>query len=76
MNSTKRLPHADIVPRHADEIVDEFPDHDLKSLAADLEADVDVEEGRDETLAIAAELRLRAAFSVRKWVRGRRGFDE
>ena len=59
---------ADIVGRHADSVVDAFPSHDLKTLEAELENDVDpYEVGWERTIAIAAELRLRAATGVRKW---------
>jgi hypothetical protein len=58
---------ADMVRHQADKVVDEFPDDALEILAADLESDTEHREGLATALAIATELRRRAAAGVRKW---------
>jgi hypothetical protein len=59
---------AEAIQRYADQVVDEFADDDLVILAAVLEEGVGFyDEGADTDLAIAAELRRRAAAGVRKW---------
>lgn len=58
------------IQRYADEVVDEFAHDDLMVLAAVMEGGVGFyDEGADTDLAIAAELRRRAAAGVRKWPR-------
>jgi hypothetical protein len=60
--------YTEAIRRHADEVVDEFPDDDLQMLAGELESDADAyEEGSQTAHAIAAELRRRAAAGLRKW---------
>jgi hypothetical protein len=61
------LAQADMIRHQADKLVDEFPDDALGVLAADLESDTEHQEGLARALAIAAELRRRAAAGVRKW---------
>jgi hypothetical protein len=56
-----------LIRQQADAVVDEYPDDALEVLAADLEADPADEEGLQTALAVAAELRRRAAAGVRKW---------
>lgn len=52
----------------ADQAVERFPSAPLESLAADLEVDaVAHPETSDKAIAIAVELRLRAAAGVRRW---------
>ena len=59
---------AEAIRRHADEIVDEFANDDLETLAMLIEEDADAyEEGADTARAIGAELRRRSAAGVRKW---------
>ena len=58
---------ADMVRHEADKLVDEFPDDALGVLAAVLESDTEDQEGLATALAIATELRRRAAAGVRKW---------
>ena len=62
------FPQTAIIQKQADEIVDEFPDASLESLASALETDAMT---RNETaataLALAMELRKRDAAGVRKW---------
>ena len=59
---------AEAIQRYADQVADEFADDDLMILAAVLEEGVGFyDEGADTDLAIAAELRRRAAAGVRKW---------
>ena len=61
---------AEAIQRYADEVVDEFAHDDLMILAAVMEGGVGFyDEGADTDLAIAAELRRRAAAGVRKWPR-------
>ena len=61
---------AEAIQRYADEVVDEFARVDLMTLAAVMEEGVGFyDEGVDTDLAIAAELRMRAAAGVRKWPR-------
>jgi dihydropteroate synthase len=61
---------AEAIRRYADQVVDEFADDDLLILAALLEEGVGFyDEEADTDLAIAAELRRRAAAGVRKWPR-------
>ena len=68
MNGAGKPSFAEVIRRHADEIVDEFPHDDLMTLAAEIEEDVGFyDEGADTDLAVAAELRRRAAAGVRKW---------
>ena len=67
MNPAGKPSQADMIRRQADRIVDEYPDQALEVLAADLESDTDDEEGLETAMAIAAELRRRAAAGVRKW---------
>ena len=56
------------IDAQADEIVDEFSDAELASLAAGLEAKPDAyDDGPEMALAVAAELRRRAFAGVRKW---------
>jgi hypothetical protein len=70
MNGTGKSSFADAIQRYADEVVDEFAHDDLMILAAVLEEGVGFyDEGADTDLAIAAELRRRAAAGVRKWPR-------
>ena len=70
--SHKLSPH-EIILRHADNVVDAFPECDPRTLAAELEADIDsYEDGRETCLMIATELRIRAAVGVRKWPKPRR----
>jgi len=60
----------DVIRREADRIVDEFPEDTLEVLATDLEIDASdtyEDQAFDIALAIAAELRRRAAAGVRKW---------
>jgi hypothetical protein len=57
----------DIVRRHADRVVDEYPDDALEELATDLENDREDKNGLPIVLATATELRRRAAAGVRKW---------
>ena len=60
-------PETEMIQKHADEVVDKFPDS-LASLAADLEADaLHHPDTAETTLALAAELCMRAAAGVRKW---------
>ena len=66
--SAERPTFAEAVRRYADEVVDEFPHEDLAALAAEIEQEVGASDpGSDTDLAIAAELRRRAAAGVRKW---------
>ena len=59
---------AEAIQRSADEVVDAFPRDDLVTLAVEIEEDVGhYDEGVDTDLAVAAELRRRAAAGVRKW---------
>jgi hypothetical protein len=59
---------AEAIRDHADEIVDEFPNDDLETLAMLIEKAADAyEEGAHTARAIAAELRRRSAAGVRKW---------
>jgi hypothetical protein len=66
------LSMAEILQRYADHLVDSFPKQHPKTIAAALEAEIGPDvRGLEQTLAIVAELRLRAAARVRKWpVRG------
>jgi hypothetical protein len=43
MNPAKKLSQADIIQRHTDNVVDAFPNQDLKALATDLEADLEAD---------------------------------
>jgi hypothetical protein len=67
VNPAKDLTQADLIRHQADKIVDEFPDDALGVLAADLESDTEQQEGLAIALAIATELRRRAAAGIRKW---------
>jgi hypothetical protein len=68
MNPAEKSVCAESIRRHADEIVDEFPNDDLETLAMLAEEDADAyEEGSDTARAIGAELRRRSAAGVRKW---------
>ena len=68
MIRARNLHFNEIVRLHTDNIVDAFPEHDLRTLAADVEADNDShEDGRETCSMIATELRIRAAVGVRKW---------
>ena len=63
-------PQADLIQKQADEVVDKFPDASLESLAADLVTDaMNHKETAATALALAVELRMRAAAGVRKWTR-------
>jgi hypothetical protein len=75
VNPAKQPASADVIRRHADRLVDEFPDDSLETIAADLEIEASdtYEDGAFETaLAVAAELRRRAITGVRKWTRPKR----
>ena len=62
-------PQADLIQKQADEVVDKFPDVPLESLAVDLETDaMNHSETAEIALALAVELRMRAAAGVRKWL--------
>jgi hypothetical protein len=68
MNGSDNPSFAEAVRRYADHVVDEYPHDDLLTLAREIEEDAgfyDDEAGTD--LAIAAELRRRAAAGIRKW---------
>ena len=67
VNPAKDLTQADMIRHLADKLVDEFPDDGLAILAADLESDTEHQEGLATALAIATELRRRAAAGLRKW---------
>jgi hypothetical protein len=67
MNPSKQRAPADAIRREADRIVDEFPNDAAEILATDLESDAYEDEAFGTVLAIAAELRRRAAAGVRKW---------
>ena len=70
MNPAKRPSSADAIRREADRIVDEFPEETLDVLATNLEieaSDTYDDAAFETALAIAAELRRRAASGVRKW---------
>ena len=53
--------------RKADEIADRFPDTDVWALACAVEEGPSVCGGREMAIAIASELRRRAAVGVRTW---------
>jgi hypothetical protein len=64
------VPRPDMIQNQADEVVDKFPDASLESLAADLVTDaMNHKETASTALALAVELRMRAAAGVRKWTR-------
>jgi hypothetical protein len=67
VSPAKHLTQADMIRHQADRIVDEFPDEALGVLAADLESDTEDQVGLATALAIATELRRRAAAGIRKW---------
>jgi hypothetical protein len=72
VNPAKQPASADVIRRDADRLVDEFPDDPLDTLAADLEieaSDTYEDQAFETALAIAAELRRRAAAGVRKWMK-------
>jgi hypothetical protein len=68
VSSAGKPPFAERIRRYADEVVDEYPDDDPATLATEIEEDIDFyDEVARTDLAIAAELRRRAAAGVRKW---------
>ena len=68
MNDAGKSSFTEAIQRHVDKVVDEYPHDDLMTLAAEFEEGVGFyDEGADTDLAIAAELRRRAAAGVRKW---------
>jgi hypothetical protein len=69
VSPAKHLSQTDMIRHQADKVVDEFPDEALGVLAAELESDTENQEGLATALAIATELRRRAAACVRKWPR-------
>jgi hypothetical protein len=61
-------PYAEAIDRCADEIVDDFAQEDLVTLATMLEQDCGPDDERsDMDLAVAAELRRRAVAGLRTW---------
>ena len=68
MSGAEKPSFAEAIRRYADEVVDEYPHDDLVTLAIEIEEDAGFyDEGAGTDLAIAAELRRRAAAGVRKW---------
>jgi hypothetical protein len=67
MNPSRQLAQAEVIRREADRIVDEFPNDAPEILATDLESDAYEDQAFRTVLAIAAELRRRAAAGIRKW---------
>ena len=61
-------PQTEMIQKQADEVVDKFPDASLEYLASDLVADaMNHKETAATAMALAVELRMRAAAGVRKW---------
>jgi len=70
MNGAGKSSFAEAIHRYTDEVVDEYANDDLVTLATEMEQDVGFcDDGADTARSIAAELRRRAAAGVRKWPR-------
>jgi hypothetical protein len=68
MISSGELHLTEVIRRYADNVVDAYPDTDLRTLADELEADNELYDDGSETCSvIATELRIRAAVGIRKW---------